>query len=71
MRTLSRLCFAFVRSPPAGKHYDGDGLWLVKREMAPRDLRVLKPTTTDSTMTATAFEFPGVIAGSDGETRPA
>lgn len=32
MRARYRLSFAFVKSAPLGKHCDGAGLWLVKRE---------------------------------------
>lgn len=32
MRAKNRLTAGFLKSPPVGKHCDGDGLWLVQRE---------------------------------------
>ena len=32
MRAKSRLTTSFIKSAPVGKHCDGAGLWLVKRE---------------------------------------
>ncbi|MGR3273179.1 DUF4102 domain-containing protein [Thalassococcus profundi] len=32
MRAKSRLTTAFIKTAPVGKHCDGAGLWLVKRE---------------------------------------
>jgi hypothetical protein len=32
MRTKSRLTSTFIKTAPVGKHCDGAGLWVVKRE---------------------------------------